>query len=89
MRSPARATATGWLPSMGTAQWMTRDGTPVPQVWTVPSADTVIAHDASAAMATAATAIEGPIEGSIAGRGQVLADTLSPAGFASVWYTTQ
>ena len=88
MRSPARATATGWLPSMGTARRMTRDRTPVPQVWTVPSADTVTAHDASGAMATAATAIEGPIEGSIAGRAQVLADTLSPAGFASVWYTT-
>jgi hypothetical protein len=40
-------------------------------------------------MATAAIAIEGTIEGIIAGRGQALADTLSAAGFASVWYTTQ
>ncbi len=48
-----------------------------------------MAHDASGAMATAAIAIEGAIEGSIAGGGQVLADTLSSAGRASVWYTTQ
>jgi hypothetical protein len=49
----------------------------------------VMAHDASGAMATAAIAIEGTIEGSIAGRCQAVADTLSSAGFASVWNTTQ
>jgi hypothetical protein len=49
----------------------------------------VMAHDASGAMATAAMSIGGAIDGSIADRHQVLADTLSSAGRASVWYTTQ
>jgi hypothetical protein len=89
MRSPARATATGWRPSMGTARLITRAGPPAPQVRTVPSADTVTAHDASGAMDTAAIWVGGGIDGSIADRHHALADTLSSAGCASVWYTTQ
>ena len=88
-RSPARAIAAGWPPSTGTARRISRGGTPVPQVRTVPSADTVMAHDASGAMAAAAICIGGAIDGSIADRSYALADTLSSAGRASVWYTTQ
>ena len=61
-RGPDSATATGWPASMATACRMTLGAAPGPHVRTVPSPDMATAHDASGAMATAASCTKAAID---------------------------